>query len=107
MKYFKDKNNGVFAFAADGSEDAFIGDLASISEAEADALRAPRVSPDDQAAAIRAERNAMLATCDWTMLPDAPLSAAQIASWQSYRQALRDLTDQAGFPATVVWPVAP
>ncbi|MBS1198682.1 MAG: putative phage tail fiber protein [Proteobacteria bacterium] len=67
----------------------------------------PPPTAAELSAAIRAERNARLAACDWTMLPDAPLSAAQVSSWQTYRQALRDLTDQAGFPAAVVWPVAP
>lgn len=42
MKYFKDEKNTVFAFAADGSQDAFIPpNLAEITEAEANALRFP------------------------------------------------------------------
>lgn len=42
MKYYKDENNQVYAFEKDGSQDDFIGDnLIEITEAEADALRAP------------------------------------------------------------------
>lgn len=42
MKYFKDQSGTVFAFEADGSQDAYIGaDLTPITEAEADTLRAP------------------------------------------------------------------
>ncbi|WP_243452119.1 tail fiber assembly protein [Desulfovibrio subterraneus] len=57
--------------------------------------------------AIRAERDRLLASCDFTQLPDAPLSAAQKEKWSAYRQALRDISLQAGFPNSVVWPIAP
>lgn len=53
---------------------------------------------------IRAQRNALLAACDWTQLADAPVDDL---AWAVYRQALRDIPDQPGFPANVVWPVAP
>jgi len=53
--------------------------------------------------AIRAERNKLLADCDWTQLPDA---SADAAAWAVYRQALRDVTDQAN-PFNIVWPVSP
>jgi hypothetical protein len=65
-------------------------------------------SPEDiaaeQAAGIRAERTKRLAACDWTQLPDAQCDQT---AWAAYRQALRDITAQEGFPAEVVWPVAP
>ena len=57
-----------------------------------------------QAAAVRAERNARLSACDWTQLPDAPVDSA---AWSAYRQALRDVTGQSGFPWTVIWPSEP
>lgn len=53
---------------------------------------------------IRAQRNKLLSTCDWTQLPDAPVDQT---AWAAYRQELRDVPDQVGFPASVVWPVAP
>lgn len=55
----------------------------------------------------RIERDARLAACDWTQLADAPLTSAQKTAWKTYRQALRDVTTQADFPASIVWPVAP
>lgn len=61
----------------------------------------------EQAAAIRAQRDALLTACDWTQLPDSPLPAATKTAWAAYRQNLRDITGQAGFPAAVTWPVAP
>ena len=58
----------------------------------------------NQAAQVRADRNSRLAECDWTQLADTP---ADKALWATYRQELRDVTSQAGFPWSVVWPVAP
>jgi hypothetical protein len=58
----------------------------------------------EQAASVRSERNKRLADCDWTQLPDAPVDAT---AWATYRQALRDVTAQAGFPWAVQWPPKP
>jgi hypothetical protein len=52
---------------------------------------------------IRAERNKLLADCDWTQLPDA---SADAAAWATYRQALRDITTQTT-PFAIVWPESP
>jgi len=60
-----------------------------------------------QADIVRAQRDAKLTVCDWTQLPDAPLSAGAKTAWGAYRQALRDVPEQAGFPVDVAWPVAP
>lgn len=57
-----------------------------------------------QAERVREDRNQRLAACDWTQLPDAPVDAA---AWATYRQELRDISSQAGFPWTVVWPQEP
>lgn len=55
---------------------------------------------------IREERNALLAASDWTQLPNGPLDATQVAAWASYRQSLRDITNQPN-PFSIVWPVSP
>ena len=57
-----------------------------------------------KAAEVRADRTERLAACDWTQLPDSP---ANHEAWATYRQELRDVTDQAGFPWDVVWPETP
>ncbi|CAB4136492.1 Phage tail assembly chaperone protein [uncultured Caudovirales phage] len=57
-----------------------------------------------QANSQRAFRNTLLADCDWTQLQDAPVNQQ---AWANYRQALRDVTAQAGFPWTVEWPTKP
>lgn len=58
----------------------------------------------EQAASVRSKRNKALAASDWTQLDDAPVDQA---AWATYRQELRDISAQAGFPATVEWPTQP
>jgi hypothetical protein len=61
--------------------------------------------PEEQASTnIRAERNRRLINSDWTQLSDSPVDSTL---WISYRQALRDVTDQTGFPWNVNWPTEP
>ena len=55
------------------------------------------------AAEARDKRNSLLATTDWTTGPDVTMSTAMAA----YRQALRDVPAQAGWPTTINWPTAP
>jgi hypothetical protein len=59
------------------------------------------------AEAIRIERDRLLAVSDWTQLADAPLEAADVAEWQGYRQELRDVPQQDGFPYAMTWPTPP
>jgi hypothetical protein len=54
---------------------------------------------------LLAERRAKLVATDWTQLPDVPLETKQ--AWAEYRQALRDITSQPGYPTNVVWPTPP
>ena len=57
---------------------------------------------NDKAAETRQERNRLLAETDWWAVSDRTMTAEQTA----YRQALRDITAQAGFP-DVTWPTKP
>jgi hypothetical protein len=59
------------------------------------------------AQSVRAERASRLAASDWTQLADADLTADEKAAWKAYRKALRDVTEQPGFPDAIVWPVSP
>lgn len=54
---------------------------------------------------IRADRNSRLAQSDWTQGKDIP--EATSTAWATYRQALRDIPTQAGFPYNVTWPQEP
>ena len=59
---------------------------------------------DAAAAVVRAQRDKLIAATDWTVLGDAKTVKAD---WKAYRQALRDVPEQAGFPYAVVWPTPP
>lgn len=59
---------------------------------------------EGQAASVRAERDSLLVQSDWTQVIDAPVNQT---AWATYRQALRDITAQLGFPWTIDWPDAP
>lgn len=56
------------------------------------------------AAEVRAERDKRIAATDWTVLGDAKTDKTD---WLEYRQALRDVPEQAGFPYAVQWPTRP
>ena len=58
----------------------------------------------EQAKSVRTSRNDKLKECDWTQITDATVDKT---AWATYRQALRDITAQAGFPWTITWPDAP
>ena len=58
----------------------------------------------EQAASVRSSRSDKLKDSDWTQVADAPVDKS---AWATYRQALRDISAQAGFPWTVVWPTQP
>lgn len=74
-------------------------------EAEWDAIQAQVAAeaPLRKASAIREERNKLLAETDWMALSDVTITDA----WRTYRQELRDITEQPTFPDEVIWPQAP
>lgn len=53
---------------------------------------------------VRSERDSKLAATDYRMVADAPWNTT---AWATYRQQLRDLPSQDGFPHSVVWPTQP
>ena len=77
----------------------FTGDTAAADEAAYKAMK-----DAEQAANVRRSRTEKLKDCDWTQIAD---STADKAVWATYRQALRDVPTQAGFPWTITWPESP
>jgi hypothetical protein len=57
-----------------------------------------------QSNVVRIDRNEKLKQCDWTQVADAPVDKTV---WATYRQALRDVTTQSGFPWSINWPTEP
>jgi hypothetical protein len=67
---------------------------------------APAVTAQQEWDRVRATRNRRLAASDWAVLPDVPMSDESRRAWYAYRQALRDITEQAD-PFNIAWPGVP
>ena len=77
----------------------FTGETAAADEA---AYKARKDA--ERAAVVRQERSAKLKDCDWTQTADSPVNKE---TWATYRQSLRDVPSQEGFPWTITWPTQP
>ena len=65
---------------------------------------------DEAMAALRTERDRRLQLCDWTQLPDVPLTPAMVTQWRAYRHDLRnvpELVESLGWDGVVNWPTPP
>lgn len=62
---------------------------------------------EECAAEARKNRNQLIAETDYMAMPDYPLDNEKKAAVLAYRQALRDVPEQAGFPRQIDWPVKP
>ena len=62
---------------------------------------------DDAKRNVRAHRDALLADTDWVVAVSYERGESVPSAWVSYRQALRDVTAQTGFPFAVDWPTKP
>ena len=56
---------------------------------------------------VRAKRDSLISETDYLLASDYPISAEDLEAVKVYRQALRDVPQQAGFPFDVVWPDLP
>ena len=80
-------------------EDADVGGIAIyLTDAEYDTALA---------ASARQKRDRLIAATDYLVTPDYPISDDRLAKVKTYRQALRDIPEQAGFPRTITWPKKP
>lgn len=59
------------------------------------------------AASARQKRDRLIAVTDYLVTPDYPISDDRLAKIKIYRQALRDIPEQSGFPRTIIWPDKP
>ena len=124
---FYSKSTGGF-YSAEIHGDAIPADAVEITDAEHIALLAgqsagQRIEADEHghpvlrdvpvqageqmADAARTRRDVLITATDYLLMPDYPISAEQLAEVRAYRQALRDVPLQAGFPTGIDWPVPP
>lgn len=67
----------------------------------------PEPTAEELAAQARAERDALIAETDYLMASDYPLTDEKREELKAYRQALRDVPEQSGFPTDITWPEKP
>jgi len=96
---------GWIPFTADPNDVEPLGaEVFNAAQATAGAYVEPPVDPKALATAARNKRNALLTESDWTQVADAPVDQT---AWATYRQALRDVPAQTGFPENIDWPAVP
>ena len=61
----------------------------------------------EQAKSVRTSRDTLLTECDWVAIRAFETGSSVSAEWATYRQALRDVPAQAGFPWTITYPDKP
>ena len=72
-----------------------------------EAVPVPEPTEEELARFVRGNRDAKLSETDYLVVPDYPISDENLAEVKAYRQALRDITEQTGFPKDVIWPNLP
>lgn len=77
--------------------------LAQVNGAWTQGWEVSNLSVEDAGRNIRSHRAMLISQTDWMALSDVTMSP----EWAAYRQALRDITEQAGFPFAMVWPPKP
>lgn len=83
----------------ESAESAGIGGIAIyLTDAEYDTVLA---------ASARQKRDRLIAATDYLVTPDYPIESDRLAKVKTYRQALRDVPEQSGFPRTITWPDKP
>lgn len=70
-------------------------------------VRSEQQKYDDAVSSVNEQRRGLLYQSDWTQLPNNPLTLAQQNLWATYRQQLRDLPNQEGYPLNIEWPTVP
>ena len=101
------KGNWVQAWEIKSMFSTYVNDEGvTVTKAEQEAAYVARKT-EEKATAIRTERDAKLAESDWMVIKAAETGVALATEWATYRQALRDVTAQTGFPNEVTWPTKP
>lgn len=67
----------------------------------------PKQTVSEMASSLRSNRDLLISSTDYLVMPDYPISADLLAKVKAYRQALRDIPEQVGFPADIDWPINP
>jgi len=86
------------------TEDTVLNTPTEVNGAWIQSYSVVRKSQEDAERNIREQRNFLLSESDWTQVSDSPVDKTV---WATYRQELRDITVQEGFPFNVTFPAMP
>lgn len=67
----------------------------------------PEPTTDQLELSVRTKRDTLIASTDYLLMPDYPITAEKLTLVKTYRQLLRDITKQTGFPISIDWPSMP
>ena len=86
---------------------ATLGVVKTVEEVKDVVPEQPVRTDEELAREARDKRDRLLDESDWYVMPDYPATAEDLAAVKTYRQNLRDISKQDGFPSDIVWPVKP
>ena len=86
---------------------AKVGVIKLVEEVPDVAPAVPVRTAEELAREARDKRDRLLDQSDWFLMPDYPAKAEDLAAVKAYRQNLRDISKQDGFPSDIVWPTKP
>jgi len=99
--------NWVFAWVERDMFSDYVNDEGvTVTKAEQEQAYTARKN-EEAATATRAERDKLIASCDWMAIKAFEAGTGVATEWATYRQALRDVSAQAGFPNDITWPKKP
>lgn len=89
-------------------QDCYIDEIEQVGRARHfQIVRVPEPTYEELATKVRAERDMKIAETDYYMMSDYPSDPNNLEEMKVYRQALRDITKQEGFPSKFTWPDVP
>lgn len=100
-------SEGIQAYAEAANWANQNGAVIKETDAGYEIQKAPEPTAEEKAERIRSRRDALLKETDYLLMADYPADSALLEQVKAYRQALRDLPEQSGFPDTVTYPTKP
>lgn len=111
FKYAIIDEQGYIAVLLAEYEEAAVGEQVALPEDYNEDFRELYAYVDGEwtnsADKVRERRDTLLAECDWIVIKHTETGTNIPADWEIYRQALRDIPEQGGFPNSVTWPTKP
>ena len=106
-KAIADHERKAFGNPQTPEEWATLGVVKTVEEVEDVVPEQPVRTDEELAREARDKRDRLLDQSDWFLMPDYPSKGEDLTAVKTYRQNLRDISKQDGFPSDIVWPTKP